>query len=78
MQNTLGLDDDLDPNELQNALKASFEIRFSVPEATACRTVDDIFQVIRSRLSPVREGVDGCATAIVSGCETSLAFSTMT
>ena len=63
-RNTLGLDDDLDPSELQNALEASFGIRLSVPEATACRTVDEIFQLIRSRLSPIREGVDGCATAM--------------
>ncbi len=42
MVNTLGLDDDLDINEVVANLETSFSIRFTDAEASAWRTVGDI------------------------------------
>ena len=64
MQNTLGLDDDLDPIELQEALEVAFGIRFGATEAAACFTVGDILHVLHTRLAPPQEGATGCATAM--------------
>jgi len=64
VRNTLELDDNDDRVELTEALGAAFAMRFGVAEAAACRTVGDVFQVVRSRFPSSREGVEGCATAM--------------
>lgn len=64
MRNTLGLDDDLDPVKLREALEAAFGMRFSATEAAACGTVGDVFQVVRNRFPSPRSGAGGCATAM--------------
>lgn len=64
MRTTLGLDDEFDGEDLQKTLEVSFGIRFDESEAMAARTVDDIHQMIRRRLSSASGPIDGCATAM--------------
>lgn len=65
MRSTLALDDPDNRVELTEALEAAFAMRFSVADAAACRTVGDVFQILRSHFPPSREGTGGCATAMV-------------
>jgi hypothetical protein len=64
MPNTLGLDDDLAPNELVAELEASFGFRFTNSELGSLRTVGDIFAVIRGRYAQTSDGANRCATAM--------------
>jgi hypothetical protein len=65
MPTTLGLDDDLDPNEVVADLEVSFGFRFTDAEASACRTVGDIYGIICSHFSRRGDGAGRCATAMV-------------
>lgn len=64
MPNTLGLDDDLDGNDLVDLVEKSFGIRFTNAEWETFRTVGDIFEVIRRHFSSRQDGADRCATAM--------------
>ena len=64
MQDTLGLDDADDRDDLQTALETSFGIQFSEAEAIGCRTVGDIFQVVLSRFPSPGEDAERCVTAM--------------
>lgn len=55
---------DLNRVKLTEALEAAFAMRLGMAEAAACRTVGDIFHVVRSRFPPSRVGAEGCATAM--------------
>ena len=62
--NTLGLDDELDTVEVVLNLETSFSIRFTDAEASAWRTVGDIYSTLRSRVSNSRKRAGRCATAM--------------
>jgi hypothetical protein len=62
--NTLGLDDELDTVEVVLNLEASFNIRFTDAEASAWRTVGDIYSTLRSRVSNLGKRAGRCATAM--------------
>src|SRR5260370_30722052 len=64
MTNTLGLDDDLDAVEVFSNLETSFSIRFTDAEASAWRTVGDIYSTLRSRVSNSGKRAGRCATAM--------------
>ena len=64
MPNSLELDDDLDPVELQQSLEAAFDFRFSDPEAAACQTVGDIYAILTGRFATARDEVGRCVTAM--------------
>jgi hypothetical protein len=64
MPNTLGLDDDLDGNELISDIQVSFSIKFLDKEAEACRTVGDIFTLLRDRFAVHKDGGQRCASAM--------------
>jgi hypothetical protein len=64
MINTLGLDDDLDTVEVVSNLETSFSIRFTDAEISAWRTVGDIYNTLRSRVSDSRKSAGRCATAM--------------
>jgi hypothetical protein len=62
--NTLGLDDDLDSVEVVSNLETSFSIRFTDAEASAWRTVGDIYSTLRIRVSNSGKRAGRCATAM--------------
>ena len=62
--NTLGLDDDLDTFKVVSNLETSFGIRFTDAEGSAWRTVGDIYNTLRSRVSNSGKRAGRCATAM--------------
>jgi hypothetical protein len=66
MQNTLGLDDDLDPVEAVAGLEKAFALKISDDEAVACKTVGDIYDLLHARFAE-QMGTGGA-------CVTSMAF----
>lgn len=58
------MDDDLDPVEVRSSIEASFEIRLTVEESASCRTVGDIFDILRDRFSDSPDTRHGRATAM--------------
>ena len=64
MSNTLGLDDDLDTVEVQLSIEASFDIRLTTEESASCRTVGDIYNILRNRFPDGPGTQRGCATAM--------------
>ncbi|MFO1186132.1 MAG: acyl carrier protein [Alphaproteobacteria bacterium] len=62
MGNTLGLDDDMDPVEIVWAIEKAFGIQITDEEARGCRTVGDIFDVVKDWFAKA-EGKK-CATAM--------------
>jgi len=66
MQNTLGLDDDLDPVEAVAGLEKAFALTIGDNEAVACKTVGDIYDLLHARFAE-QMGTGGT-------CMTSMAF----
>ena len=64
MSNTLGLDDDLDGVELIRGLETAFCVGFSDREAEGCRTVGDIFMLLRIRLASGSDAGRRCVNAM--------------
>jgi hypothetical protein len=64
MSNTLGLDDDLDGVELLSSIQASFGCSFATEEAESCRTVGDLYAVLRNWFPSSRGNPGGCPTAM--------------
>lgn len=63
MQSSLGLAGDLDDVELIEDIEASFGTRFSDDDLKHCRTVGDLFTVVKARL-PSADAGERCATAM--------------
>lgn len=66
MPNTLGLDDDLDPEEALLALEEAFGLKIRNDEAARCETVGDIYDLLQSHFA-AQIGTRGA-------CMTSMAF----
>jgi acyl carrier protein len=64
VQNTLGLDDDLDGLELVEALRAAFGVTFPNKDAEKCSTVGDLYRVLLNGFNRDETGGQGCASAM--------------
>lgn len=64
MRNTIGLDDDLEPNDLIVSVEHVFDLDFSDLREIDWETVGDLFEAIKARLKTVPDAGRKCATAM--------------